>query len=145
MCIKEGKKVKAIHICYIYLGVLMYSPLPHPPPPSPSPFTLSVIFLLLLTLDYPEVNWTCKYSHGCSAGFMIAICNTGSWIGLIVTNQLGPILINSSLQVSGTLLLFSAVIFFLFLVVLFLMPETKVSEPVVMWSYMHIAFAKWSA
>ncbi len=76
---------------------------------------------------------------------MIAICNSGFWIGLIVTNQLGSILINSALQVSGTLLLFSAVIVFLFLVVLFLMPETKVSEPVVMWSYMHIAFAKWSA
>ncbi len=60
-------------------------------------------------------------------GFITSLCNATFWIGVVIANQLGPILINSILRVSGTLLIFSGNIVLLFLIVLLAMPETKVN------------------
>ena len=61
-------------------------------------------------------------------GFMISICNTAFWIGLMSVNQIGPILVNSSLHIFGTLLFFSGACTALFVYVLLFLPETKVSK-----------------
>ena len=58
---------------------------------------------------------------------MTAICLTAFWKGIVISNQVGAILINSPLQISGTLLVFMVNTILLFLIVLFCMPETKVS------------------
>ncbi len=58
---------------------------------------------------------------------MTSICTTAFWIGIIVSNQIGPVLISTPLQISGTLFVFAANVIILFVVVLFGMPETKVS------------------
>ena len=47
---------------------------------------------------------------------------------MVIGNQVGPILISTPLRLSGTLLLFSANAMLLFIIVLFFMPETKVSK-----------------
>ncbi len=60
------------------------------------------------------------------SGFMVSVTNTGFWIGIVIGNQISPILANSALNISGTLFLFSGITFLFLLFVLFLLPETKV-------------------
>ena len=62
-----------------------------------------------------------------NSGFMVSVTGTGYWIGVIVINQVSPILISSPLRVSGTFLLFGAVSIVLLLFVLLFLPETKVN------------------
>lgn len=59
---------------------------------------------------------------------MIAICNVGFWIGVVMISQIGPVLVSSPLNISGTFLFLSGVAFILFLSVLLLVPETKVAS-----------------
>lgn len=56
----------------------------------------------------------------------MSISNAGFWIGIVTAGQIGPILVTTPLQISGTFLVFSAIALLLFLHVLFLVPETKV-------------------
>ena len=63
-----------------------------------------------------------------TSGFMVSVTNTGFWLGVIMVNQIGPILASSRLNISGTLLLFSVVTFAMLLFVLLFVPETKVSK-----------------
>ena len=58
---------------------------------------------------------------------MTSIANTGFWIGIVGVSQVAPILTSSPLKISGTLLMFASVCFILFLYILLLIPETKVS------------------
>ena len=74
-----------------------------------------------------------KWSHNYFAiffvaGFVISICSSAFWIGIVISNQLGPVLLSSPLGVSGTLLVFSANVLFLFIFVLLSLPETKVKS-----------------
>jgi hypothetical protein len=59
-------------------------------------------------------------------GVLTGIATSGFWIGNILVGEVSSILISSSLNVSGTLLLFALICFILFLFVLLLLPETKV-------------------
>ena len=61
-------------------------------------------------------------------GFMVSVTNTGVWLGLAIMNQLGPVLASSPLKISGTFFLFASFTLVLFLIVLLLLPETKVSR-----------------
>ena len=61
-----------------------------------------------------------------STGVVSGICTSGFWIGNILVGEVSPLLINSTLKVSGTLILFALGSFILFLFILFLLPETKV-------------------
>ena len=61
-----------------------------------------------------------------STGVVSGVCTSGFWIGNILVGEVSPLLINSTLKVSGTLILFALGSFILFLFILFLLPETKV-------------------
>ena len=60
-------------------------------------------------------------------GLVTSVCNSTFWLGVIVSNQLAPIIISTPLRVSGLLLLFLAATVINYLFVLFFLPETKVS------------------
>lgn len=57
---------------------------------------------------------------------MVSAANSGFWIGLIGSSQIFPIFISSFLKISGTLYLLAVIAFLLFLLILLLVPETKV-------------------
>ncbi len=57
---------------------------------------------------------------------MVSVSSTGFWLGIIIANQIGPVLISSPLNIAGTILLFSSIVLFLFVYILLMMPETKV-------------------
>ena len=61
------------------------------------------------------------------AGLMISISSTGFWIGVVVVNEISPILVSSSLRLSGTVLLFAGINLLVFMFILLVVPETKVS------------------
>ena len=58
----------------------------------------------------------------------MSVTNTGVWLGVTIMNLLGPVLVSSPLKISGTYLLFAGFTLVLFLIVLLLLPETKVSR-----------------
>ncbi len=58
-------------------------------------------------------------------------------MGIIAVNQIGPILIESPLRISGTILIFSGITLFLFIYILLLLPETKVNISLAIASYIH--------
>ena len=67
-----------------------------------------------------------KYNDEWLSGFMVSISNVGFWIGAITVKKTASVLASSSLNLSGTLFLFAALTFVLFLYILLLLPETKV-------------------
>ena len=62
-----------------------------------------------------------------STGISAALSQIGWWGGIILLGEIGPILISSPLQTSGTLYFLSGMCLVAFLHVLFFIPETKVT------------------
>ena len=59
-------------------------------------------------------------------GISAALSQIGWWSGIILLDEVGPILISSRLRTYGTFYLLSGMCLLAFLHVLFLIPETKV-------------------
>lgn len=61
-------------------------------------------------------------------GISVSITTSANWLGNFVVAMLTPILIASSLGISGTFFLLAAMLALAFLFVLLVLPETKVSD-----------------
>ncbi len=60
-------------------------------------------------------------------GIGAALSQLGWWGGTVLMGQVGPILLSSSLRTPGTFYLFAGTFVLVFLHVLLLLPETKVT------------------
>ena len=62
----------------------------------------------------------------CIVGIGAALGQLGWWSGTVFMGEVGPVLLSSPLQTSGTFYLFAGMCFLAFLHALLLIPETKV-------------------
>ena len=62
----------------------------------------------------------------CIVGIGAALGQLGWWSGTVFMGEVGPVLLSSPLQTSGTFDLFTGMCFLAFLHALLLIPETKV-------------------
>ncbi len=60
------------------------------------------------------------------AGLSVSVASVGWWLGTILSGEISPFLLSSSLGTAGTLILHAVICALGFIFVLLLLPETKV-------------------
>ena len=70
-------------------------------------------------------------------GVLVSLASAGWWVGNIVSGEISPFLLSSSLGTAGTLLLHAVICALIFVFILLLLPETKVRH-IVSYRYVHL-------